>query len=397
MTNLINERVSILPEGPARALLVDDDTGLLSSLARSLSRKGVDVRTTTSASEAISLLTTADFDVMVSDIMMPEMDGLQLLRTVRASGLEIPVILMTGVPAVETAAQAVAYGALRYLTKPFDVAELAHHIQQAARMRRLAIAKQDALNLVGGGGSGVAERASLEAAFKRALDSLWIAFQPIIRAEDRTLFGYEALMRTKEKSLPHPGAVLDAAERLDKLTELGRAVRNTAAESMGRAPEGALVFVNLHSRDLNDPALFSTESPLSTIASRVVLEITERASLDGINDVPARVASLRKLGYRIAIDDLGAGYAGLTSFAALEPEVVKLDMSLVRDVDKNATKQRLVKTMTSLAHEMGIVVVGEGVETVAERNELVSLKVDLLQGYLHAKPAEAFPQFTWGG
>jgi EAL domain-containing protein (putative c-di-GMP-specific phosphodiesterase class I) len=101
------------------------------------------------------------------------------------------------------------------------------------------------------------------------------------------------------------------------------------------------------------------------------------------------------MGFRIAIDDLGAGYAGLTSFALLEPEIVKLDMTLVRDVHLNSTKQKLVRSMTQLAHDMGMMVVGEGVETAAERDALVNLGCDLLQGYLFAKPNMAFPAVTW--
>ena len=101
------------------------------------------------------------------------------------------------------------------------------------------------------------------------------------------------------------------------------------------------------------------------------------------------------MGFRIAIDDLGAGYAGLTSFATLEPEFVKLDMSLVRDVDKNPTKKKLVRSMTSLCRDLGMLVVAEGVETLAERDVLVEAGCDLLQGYLLAKPGKPFPEFAW--
>jgi EAL domain-containing protein (putative c-di-GMP-specific phosphodiesterase class I) len=101
------------------------------------------------------------------------------------------------------------------------------------------------------------------------------------------------------------------------------------------------------------------------------------------------------MGFRIAIDDLGAGYAGLTSFATLEPEFVKLDMSLVRDVDRNPTKEKLIRSMTSLCKDLGMMVVAEGVETLAEREVLERLGCDLLQGYLLAKPGKPFPAFSW--
>jgi len=154
--------------------------------------------------------------------------------------------------------------------------------------------------------------------------------------------------------------------------------------------------VNLHPDDLLDDTIYEHTAALSLLATRVVLEITERASLHRVQDIRSRVARLRELGFRIAIDDLGAGYAGLSCFADLEPDVVKLDMSLVRDVDKMPTKQKLVRSMTSLCHDLGILVVTEGVETHEERDCLVELGSDCLQGYLFARPAEAFPSWAWG-
>ena len=120
-----------------------------------------------------------------------------------------------------------------------------------------------------------------------------------------------------------------------------------------------------------------------------MLEITERASLDGLGDVRGRIQSLRKLGFRIAIDDLGAGYSGLTSFALLEPDVVKLDMALVRDLHMEPTKRTLVR-MIAMSRELGIIVTGEGIERVEERDELARAGCDLMQGYLFAKPGGAF-------
>jgi EAL domain-containing protein (putative c-di-GMP-specific phosphodiesterase class I) len=127
----------------------------------------------------------------------------------------------------------------------------------------------------------------------------------------------------------------------------------------------------------------------------VVLEITERASLEKVKDVRAKIAELRRMGFRIAIDDLGAGYAGLTSFATLEPEFVKLDMSLVRDIDHNHTKATVVRSMVSVCKELSMMVVAEGVETPQECDLLVALGCDFLQGYLLAKPGRAFPNFVW--
>jgi EAL domain-containing protein (putative c-di-GMP-specific phosphodiesterase class I) len=150
------------------------------------------------------------------------------------------------------------------------------------------------------------------------------------------------------------------------------------------------VFVNLHLLDLFDKQLTSAFAPLSRVASRVILEITERTSLEGELDLRYRVAELRELGFRIAIDDLGSGHARMGTFTPLDTDFVKLDMSLVRDVDKHPMKQRLIRSITELCRAQGTMVIGEGVEAEAEAKVLVDLGCDLLQGYLIARPAPPF-------
>lgn len=231
----------------------------------------------------------------------------------------------------------------------------------------------------------------LEDKLERCLAGMTMHFQPIVHAGTRARFGYEALLRSTDKSLPHPGAILDAAERLERIPTLGRAVRAQTAKVFSQAPaQRGVVFVNLHLLDLMDKQLTSAFAPLSKIASRVILEITERTSLEGQIDLRYRVAELRELGYRIAIDDLGGGHARMGTFTLLDCDLVKLDMSLVRDVDKQPMKQRLIRSVTDLCREQGIMVIGEGVETDAEAQVLVDLGCDLLQGYLIAKPAQPF-------
>jgi EAL domain-containing protein (putative c-di-GMP-specific phosphodiesterase class I) len=231
----------------------------------------------------------------------------------------------------------------------------------------------------------------LEERLGKCLATIGMHFQPIVHAKDRARFGYEALLRTADKSLPHPGAILDAAERLEKITVLGRAVRANCAKVLAEAPaERGVAFINLHLLDLFDKQLTSPFAPLSKHAARVILEITERTSLEGQADLRYRVAELRELGFRIAIDDLGGGHARMGTFTPLDTDFVKLDMSLVRDVDQHPMKQRLIRSVTDLCREQGITIIGEGVETEAEASVLVELGCDLLQGYLIAKPAAPF-------
>jgi EAL domain-containing protein (putative c-di-GMP-specific phosphodiesterase class I) len=109
-----------------------------------------------------------------------------------------------------------------------------------------------------------------------------------------------------------------------------------------------------------------------------------------------KLRQLRDFGFRVAIDDLGAGYAGLASFSQLDPEFVKLDMSLVRGIDNSVRKRSVVRAMTRLcSKELGIQVVSEGVETTDERDVLQAEGCELLQGYLFAKPDRGFPTPRW--
>jgi EAL domain-containing protein (putative c-di-GMP-specific phosphodiesterase class I) len=377
-------------DAPGRVLLVDDEESVRKVSASALRRAGFETDTATGVDEAAELLRRNRYNAVVSDLAMPGSTGLDLLRLVRASDLDVPVILMTGFPEVQTAVDAVEFGAFRYLIKPVTPEALAGTVRTATRLHRLAVLKREALSHLGETQRLVGDRAGLQACFGRALDTLTMAYQPIVSWSRRALYAYEALMRPAEPTLPNPGALLAAAEQLGRLPDLGRAVRARALAPLGAAPADAQLFLNLNPQDLLDEALFEV-GPLSAAAPRVVLELTERASLHDVRDVAARVARLRALGFRIAIDDLGAGYAGLTTLALLEPEVVKIDMGLVRDIDRSPTQRALVRGIVWSCRAIGSEVIAEGIETVAERDVLVELGVDLLQGYLFARPGPPFP------
>jgi EAL domain-containing protein (putative c-di-GMP-specific phosphodiesterase class I) len=319
------------------------------------------------------------------------MNGLQLLRSVREHDLDVPVILMTGGPAVESAVQAMEYGAPRYLIKPVESKQLEEVVSRATRLHQMAKIKREALELFRLEGKHLGDRAGLEVRFANAIKTLWLAFQPIVSWTNKSVLAYEALVRNEEPTLRAPPDLFEAAERLGRLKELGRIIRDRVAQTVVDVPTEHELFVNVHALELDDDSLFSRSSPLAAVASRVVLEITERAPLEKIKDVNARVAQLRAMGYRIAVDDLGAGYAGLTSFAHLEPEVVKVDMSLIRGLDQSPTKQKLLRSMVGLCRDLDIKMIAEGIETIEERDCLVRLGGDLCQGYLFARPGRAFP------
>jgi EAL domain-containing protein (putative c-di-GMP-specific phosphodiesterase class I) len=355
-----------------RVLIVENEIALSRLYRDVLAAAGFAIETAADGASALESIRRNDYDVVLSDIAMPVMDGLELLARVREHDAALPVLLLTANPTLETAVEAVEQHAHRYLTKPVPFATLVHAVDRAVADRRALrrCACPPAIDR------------HTEASFARAIDGLWLAEQPIVSWSEQRIFAHEVLLRSSEPGLTRPDQLLAVAERLGRLDSVGRAVRRRAAVAAGTHT----VFVNLHPLDLTDDELFSPLAPLSRVARHVVLELTERAALDVVPDLQARIARLRALGFRIALDDLGAGYSGLSSLVALKPEIVKADMSLVRNVHAEPLKRRLVASLVQLCRETGSLLVAEGVETVAERDALLQLGGDLLQGYLFGRP-----------
>lgn len=363
-------------------LLVDDDPALLGVTRELLEDAGYRVTAAEDGEAAIRELAVGGYDVVLTDVGMPGLGGVDVLKAVRTRDRELPVVFLTGSPSLETAIDAVQLGAHRYLLKPVAAAELLGAVGAAVtegqeRRERPSAADRQVDGL----------EAGLARTFERALASLWIAWQPLFR-RDGSLFAHEALLRSGEPALVRPVQMLAAAERLGRLGELAGKVRSRTAAG-DRAFASGLVFVNLTPADLIDPALLAPDAPFVARAGSIVLEITEQAPLETGSRLRERLQELRAAGFRIALDDLGAGHSNLNSFAAIEPDFVKLDMALVRDIDREPVKRRLVRAMVETCHDLGIAVVAEGLERPEERVVVEELGCDLLQGFLLARPAAA--------
>ena len=224
------------------------------------------------------------------------------------------------------------------------------------------------------------------ALFERALDSLWLAFQPIVSNSKpgASPFAFEALARNREPQVSDPRDLLGLAVAVGGIGDLGRVVHSRAAEALRRNPELTL-FVNVDVEELMGP-LGADEEALTEFAHRVVLEVTERAPISELPEVRERSSALREKGYRFAIDDLGGGYAGLSTLALMDPQFVKVDQALIRDVDTQPVKRKIVGSLVALTRQLGIGCIVEGVETEGERDALAALDCDLMQGYLFGRP-----------
>ncbi len=384
---------SISQTGAPRLLIADDEPAVLRAMARIFKGSGIEIIMADDGEQAVEAFRHHRPDVVLSDINMPKLGGIELLRAIRADDAEVPILITTGEPMLQSAIQAVEGGATRYMVKPIDPDEVREAVTEAIGMARLARFRRQAALVVADHPSAVDEVGDLDETLTRAIDQLFAHYQPIVRWPEREVLAYEALARTSEPAVPHPGVLFDAAERLGRLQDVARRMR--ALSPLPFDGRSELLFINLHPADLLDEQLYDPQSALAQYGDQVVLELTERASLKGVDDLRGRVDRLRELGFRIAVDDLGAGYAGLSAFVALSPDVAKLDMSLIRDVHLSKTKQHLVRSMVSACDELEISVVAEGVENLEELTVLTGLGCRLFQGFFFARPAAPFPEVSW--
>ena len=219
---------------------------------------------------------------------------------------------------------------------------------------------------------------------------VYVDYHPIVIASTKEIFGYEALARGRMRTLRSPEVMFDVAAEADMIWELSRLCRARAIEGMNtRLGPGELLFINVDPHDFADPAFTDQEV---TEPSRVVIEITERTAIKDYPKFRDRLKAFRDIGYRFAVDDAGSGYAGLGSIANLEPDFIKLDISLISAIDTNFIKQNLVQTMVRFANDHGAQVIAEGVERAEEFKTVQELGVHLVQGfYLHRPQSASSP------
>ncbi|MDB4875450.1 MAG: hypothetical protein JWM41_1896 [Gemmatimonadetes bacterium] len=215
---------------------------------------------------------------------------------------------------------------------------------------------------------------------------VYVDYHPIVVTDTREIFGYEALARGVMRSLRSPEVMFDVAAEADLIWELSRLCRSRAIEGIEtRLRPNELLFLNVDPHDFSDPAFNENEVKYP---ERVVIEITERTAIKDYPKFRERLRIFRERGFRFAVDDAGSGYAGLGSIANLEPDFIKLDISLINGIDTNFIKQNLVETMVKFANDHGAKVIAEGVERSEEFETVKALGVHLVQGFFLHRPSQ---------
>lgn len=213
-------------------------------------------------------------------------------------------------------------------------------------------------------------------------------FQPIIELGSGKIVGFEALSRfDPAEALPVDGW-FEMANRVGMCVELEVACMSAIVAAMARSWElPGYISLNVSPRTLMEYDF--DRLPDRTAHGGWVLEITEHSEVTDYPVLARRVQELQMAGFRIAIDDAGAGYSSLRHVLRLAPDIVKLDVSITRDIDKMVRHQLLATAIVSFSRETGIALVAEGVETVGEKDTLARLGIPYGQGYLFGRPAPA--------
>lgn len=232
-----------------------------------------------------------------------------------------------------------------------------------------------------------------------AADRLVTHFQPIVRAADpKQIVAYECLLRANgvDGKLIGAPTLLDAARAGGLLFQLDHAARLKSIESAHRFGVQAQLFINFLPSAIYDPT-FCLRTTIAAIEdagirpSQVVFEVVESEEMADPAHLSNIVRHYRERGFRLALDDMGAGYSSLNLMTQLRPDVIKLDMGLVRGVDQDPYKASVAGKLLEMGHELRVIMLGEGVETQGEFEWLRAHGVQLVQGWLFAKAASPPP------
>lgn len=226
-------------------------------------------------------------------------------------------------------------------------------------------------------------------------------YQPIINLLDGTSHGFEGLTRgPKDSYFQSPVQLFNFAEKHGELYRLEKITREMAIETSKEwLKQDEKLFINLNSNVLYDPN-FTPGYTKSLLAKNmlspknVVFEITERFAIEDFKAFKTVLNHYRNQGFQIAIDDAGSGYSSLQAIAELEPEYIKIDRSIVTDINQSDVKKAVLEAFLLLASKINSDIIAEGIETVEELETLISLGVKFGQGYVLAKPNYPVPEIS---
>jgi EAL domain-containing protein (putative c-di-GMP-specific phosphodiesterase class I)/CheY-like chemotaxis protein len=407
---------------PPQILIVEDELIAAENIARNLRKQGYEVVAIVDSGEA-AILTAAKTnpDLVLMDIMLQgEIDGVVATEKI-ATHLQIPVIYMTAYADDATLERAKETNPYGYLTKPFkpqdlrttiEIALQRHKTDKALEARyaaRLCIAQEQLRELQRKEGEtqGLARSRSLDLSpdweflateLLSALErqEFQLHYQPQFNLKTGKVCGAESLLRWKhpERGFISPAVFIPLAEQTGSIQAIGEWVFQTAYEQIKSLYQMGLdripIAVNLSAYQFNQQDIYQQSIDCAKRADvppqSIEIELTESKLVKDVEGAIWKLKSLKNLGIKIAIDDFGTGYSSLSYIQNLPFDILKIDQCFVRGIDRNIKNQAIVKATISMAHQLNLNVIAEGVETEAELDFLIQNNCNQCQGYLFSRP-----------
>ncbi len=366
-----------------RVLIVDDDQGVTQMLMMLLAIKGYEVKSASSGRQAIAMAASMDCDLILLDLVLPDLEGFEVCRRLKEekSTHHVPIIILSAKYLFEDKVEGLYLGADDYLTKPFEYEELFARME--AVMRRKSFLSFDEDN--GDGSSVIFE-------LRKIIDGGLVVpfFQPIYLLKPFRLFGVEVLSRPDTQTiLANPELLFKAALQFGCYCDLEVVVWKKALTMLADPLREGKIFLNCNPYLLEGPVFLKIQSIFDEhhiTRKNVVLEITERSAISDFKTFYESLRRYRELGFQVAVDDVGGGYASLESIVEIRPNVVKIDSHIVSNLKKDAFKRSIIKFLVSFCKERHVLSVAEGIETKEDLDAVIDLGVDAGQGYYLCRP-----------
>ncbi|MDX6214304.1 MAG: hypothetical protein QOF82_3391 [Frankiales bacterium] len=381
----------------SRVLIVDDEPANVALLTRMLLAAGLrTTHTVTNSDDVLAAVAETDPDLVLLDLHMPGSDGYELLAQLRqrAAGAYLPVLVLTADTSRQAITRALHLGARDFLTKPFDMTEVCLRVRNLLETRSLhTTLRHHNLELrrqIGDYQRRAATEAEARQTILDRLDpvlagaGLSVHFQPVRKVGCGAMVGCEALARFSAEPLRTPDLWFADAQAVGLGLELEVVAVAAALRALPSLPAPMFLAINVSPATVMSGMLSDVLSGAD--CRRVVLELTEHVPIEDYGGVVSALSRLREHGVRVALDDTGAGYAGFRHLLGLQPDVIKLDLSLTRDIDHDVSRRALAAALVAFAGDVGAHIIAEGVETEAELETLEKLGVPWVQGYLLGRP-----------
>ncbi len=380
-------------------LAIDDDIDICELISATAVAKGLRCIATTDVAIFLDSI-RPDISLIMLDLKMPGVDGIELLRQLGDQHCKAGIVLMSGVGKriMETArelAQAHGLTTVGHLQKPFRVSELEELFDRQSKVVVSSVPNPQA------------QIAMRDEDFRNAIhrNEFVVYYQPQIDIACGSVVGLEALVRWlhPERGLIFPPQFIARFEELGLIDQLGWIVADCAMSDVGgfadRNGMTPLLSINVSASSLSDLRFPDTMAALiarhQLLPERIILEITETALIEDLTHTLDVLTRLRMKQVHLSIDDFGTGYATMHQMRVIPATELKIDQSFVQGINSREGDRILVQKTIEIGHDLGMNVVGEGVETDDQLNFLRANGCDTAQGYLFSRPLPCAEMLQW--